>query len=50
VDRLFKEILKIRRDNDFLFKKNMERLDKNMDIDGEWKKTRDELKSIGYVK
>lgn len=49
VDRLYKEILKIRRDNDFRFRKNMDKLDKSIDIDSEWEKTREKLKSLGYL-
>jgi arylsulfatase A-like enzyme len=49
VQKMFKKILDIRKDNKVRLKRNLAKIDKDVNLDKEWKKTMEELKTLGYL-
>ena len=49
VQKMFNKIVDIRNDNDARLKRNLSKIDTNVKLDKEWKKTMEELKTLGYL-
>lgn len=49
VQKMFKKILDIRKSNKARLKRNLAKIDKDVNLDKEWKKTIEELKTLGYL-
>jgi arylsulfatase A-like enzyme len=49
VQKMFEKILDIRKDNKVRLKRNLAKIDKDVNLDKEWKKTMEELKTLGYL-
>lgn len=50
VRAMFEQILSLRRENARRLQENLSKLDNNVDMQVHWKKTREQLKSLGYIK
>ena len=49
IQKMFKKILDIRKNNKARLKRNLAKVDKDVNLDKEWKKTMEELKTLGYL-